>query len=303
MDAEDRSTGADARAPRAVEACPVCGTAELKERPERLRDSDAIGVRECTSCGHVFLASFAHIDDAYFERSRFLMNKDFIQSIRDRLNHYEHENQERAGRIGPLVVNRSVLDFGCGAGALMEKIKPLVSRIEGVEPTQEFRSWLHEHGWTVYETLEDAKGPYDAVLMFHVLEHLPDPVKALSTVRGLLADKGLLYIEVPNVNDALIKLYDVDAARRFLFFKDHLQYFTRASLTETIRRAGLKLVTLRGHNRFGLANHLYWLSHGKPGGHKIWSFLETPSLYREYAQQLASADLSDSLIAEVTLAD
>lgn len=78
-----------------------------------------------------------------------------------------------------------------------------------------------------------------------------------------------------------------------------MQYFTRESLAEAIRRAGLDATTIRGHNRFGLANHLYWLAHGKPGGHKIWSFLETPGLAHEYTGRLAAADLSDSLIAEV----
>ena len=99
-----------------------------------------------------------------------------------------------------------------------------------------------------------------------------------------------LYIEVPNINDALLKLYDVEDYHRFHFFKDHLHYFSRMSLQETIRQAGVQEVTISGHSRFGLANHLYWLKEGRPGGHMIWNFLETPSLFREYARALAAAD-------------
>ena len=145
----------------------------------------------------------------------------------------------------------------------------------------------------------DSQGPFDVILMFHVLEHLPDPVDTLAKLAERLSPDGLIYVEVPNLNDALITLYDIEACRRFLFFRDHLQYFSRTSLTCAIRRADLRLVTLNGHNRFGLANHLYWLRHGKPGGHKIWSFLETPTMFAEYSRTLAAADLSDSLVAQI----
>ena len=135
--------------------------------------------------------------------------------------------------------------------------------------------------------------------MFHVLEHLPDPVESLRQLSERIAPDGMIYVEVPNVNDALLTLYEVEACKRFLFYKDHLQYFSRASLAETIRRAGLRAIGIWGHNRFGLANHLRWLAMRKPHGHKIWSFLETPALAREYARALAAADLSDRLIAQI----
>jgi 2-polyprenyl-3-methyl-5-hydroxy-6-metoxy-1,4-benzoquinol methylase len=132
-----------------------------------------------------------------------------------------------------------------------------------------------------------------------VLEHLADPVGVIGACIDRLEPGGLLYIEVPNVNDALLTLYDVESYHKFHFFRDHLHYFTRSSLERTIRQAGAQAVTISGHNRFGLANHLYWLKSGKPGGHKVWSFLETPSLFREYARALAAVDLSDSLVAQI----
>lgn len=109
----------------------------------------------------------------------------------------------------------------------------------------------------------------------------------------------MIYIEVPNINDALIKFYEVEEYKKFYFFKDHLHYFSRESLNKRLTNADANVVTLSGHNRFGLANHLYWLKRGKLGGHNIWNFLETPSLFIEYSRALAAADLSDSLVAQV----
>jgi len=282
-----------------ISNCPICRSANLKARSERLRDSDVIGVVACNECSHVFLDDFDHVNDEYFVNDEFLLSKKFVNGVDERLRHFEHENQERLNRVGPLVTNKRILEFGCGAGALMEKIKPLSKSIEGIERTKSFRERLKSLGFTVYEGIEDADGPYDVALMFHVLEHLSEPVQAIRDCVDRLAPGGLLYIEVPNINDALLKLYDVEDYHRFHFFKDHLHYFSRMSLQETIRQAGVQEVTISGHSRFGLANHLYWLKEGRPGGHMIWNFIETPSLFREYARALAAVDMSDSLVAQI----
>ncbi len=280
-------------------ACPVCGSQALFLRPEVPRDCRELAAKECSACSHVFLSSFSHIDDAYFDRGVFLLDKPFIDDVGDRQRHYAHETDERAERIGSLVVNKRVLDFGCGTGALMERLAPLTRSIEGVERTAHFKTWLRQRDFTVHDTIAEVEGEYDVILMFHVLEHLPDPVASLREVGDKLAKGGILYLEVPNANDALMTLYDVAEARDFLFFTDHLQYFTRQSLALTIKSAGLASDGIWGHNRFGLANHLFWLSKGKPGGHVAWSFLETPSLAREYGRALAAADISDSLTAQI----
>ncbi|MBM3584968.1 MAG: class I SAM-dependent methyltransferase [Alphaproteobacteria bacterium] len=282
-------------------ACPVCLGRFLRARPERLRDAEGIRVLECDDCTHVFLDSFDHINEAYFDRGEFLLNKPFLDGVDDRLRHYEHENSERFDRVGPLVVNKRVLDFGCGAGALIEKILPLAKSVEGLEKTEPFRRRLIQRGHRVHEKIGDLDSSYDVILAFHVVEHLPDPVESLRGLAKCLNPDGLIYLEVPNVNDALMTLYDVEPAQKFLFFQDHLQYLTRASLARTVKRAGLRVVTMSGHNRFGLANHLYWLRHGKPGGHKIWSFLESKTMFEEYSRMLAAADLSDTLVAEIRL--
>lgn len=283
------------------ERCPICGERSVIRRPEKLRDSDAIGVLGCTRCGHAFLDSFAHITDAYFDRGRFLANKPFAETIDDRIRHYAEETEERARRIGPCIANKRVLDFGCGAGALMERIAPLCKRVVGVEPTEPFRAHIAACGFEVHRDVSTVDGPFDVVLAFHVLEHLPDPIDGLRRLAALTAPGGLVYVEVPNLNDALLALYRCAAASRFLFFQDHLQYFTRHSLGLCIAKAGLPAHVISGHNRFGLANHLYWLSRGEPQGHTIWRFLETPELASEYKRALAAADLSDSLVAEITV--
>jgi 2-polyprenyl-3-methyl-5-hydroxy-6-metoxy-1,4-benzoquinol methylase len=281
-----------------LEACPISGSRDLVTTNYKLRDSDAHRVIFCPTSRHTFLDTFDHLDNEYFVNDRFLLSKPFAQGINQRLRHFEAENEERLERIGPMLVNKRVLEFGCGAGALMHKIAPLVDELEGVERTASFKDRLREDGFKIHNDISETEGSFDAILMFHVLEHLTDPVGTLAQCFKRLRPGGFLYVEVPNINDALLTLYEVEDYKRFHFFLDHLHYFSRFSLGLAFERAKIDQVRIAGHNRFGLANHLYWLKAGKPGGHNVWNFLETPSTNREYARSLAALDMSDSLVAQ-----
>lgn len=117
-----------------------------------------------------------YIDSSYFVNDDFLLNKPFLKGMKERLRYFENENQDRKKRITPLLTNKKVLDFGCGDGALMDKVSGICESIEGLELTANFRKRLQEKGYTVHSDILDCDDDYDVILMFHVLEHLPDPV-------------------------------------------------------------------------------------------------------------------------------
>ena len=62
------------------------------------------------------------------------------------------------------------------------------------------------------------------------------------------------------------------------------------------KKAKLKVEWVKFVQRYSLSNHLYWLSKGKPGGHKVWRFLENVSLNKKYESQLASLGKTDTII-------
>lgn len=78
----------------------------------------------------------------------------------------------------------------------------------------------------------------DAVVMSHVLEHLPDPLKALKAIREGMAEEALLYVEVPIVEDVPL-LYG--GFHRYLQGA-HLWSFSRSSLNGLIAKAGFQSV-------------------------------------------------------------
>jgi len=49
--------------------CYLCSGTKFKKRPGSVRDRPELKVFECDSCGLVFLSSFDHIGDRFYENS------------------------------------------------------------------------------------------------------------------------------------------------------------------------------------------------------------------------------------------
>ena len=130
-----------------------------------------------------------------------------------------------------------------------------------------------------------------------MVEHLSDPIAMLKTLATKFSDKGSMIVEVPSSEDALLTLYDSAAFQHFTYWSQHLFLFNSETLRRLAKQAGLRIVSIKQYQRYSLSNHLHWLSQGKPGGHKIWNFLDSPDLNEAYANSLAAIGKCDTLIA------
>ena len=139
----------------------------------------------------------------------------------------------------------------------------------------------------------------DVAFMFHVLEHLPDPLPVLESIGKITRPSvGLLVVEVPHANDFPITDARCQPFIDFTLWSQHLVLHTRDSLKRLLQAAGFTEISIYGIQRYGLANHLTWLAEGKPGGHKgHLSCFETPELSDAYRAALAARDSTDTLVA------
>lgn len=277
--------------------CYLCGGSEIRLEAERVRDSADIQVLACTECGLVFLSTADHISEDFYESSA------MHESALD-LDVWRREtaaDDERRFRFcEPSLSGRRLLDFGCGNGAFLLRASEVTQEATGLDLETRAEADLRRHNIAFASTLSALEGPFDVVTMFHVLEHLRDPRATLRELAAKLAPNGEIIIEVPNAHDALLKLYEIEAFKAFTYWSCHLFLYTAA----TLRRLFDDLGATTGHighvQRYPLSNHLYWLRHGKPGGHKHWSFIDSPALVSTYEAQLADLGLTDTLIASIT---
>lgn len=212
------------------------------------------------------------------------------------------DDVRRAAAFTDLIRGQRWLDFGCGLGGALDAMGEAAAWAAGLDLSRERQAIVRAKGHHAVASLNDvAPASLDVVTLFHVLEHLPDPVGVLQQVRGLLKPGGRLVVEVPHARDALITLYDCEAFKRFTFWSEHLVLHTAASLGAVLAAAGFQAGPVQRVQRYSLANHQYWLRHGKPGGHAQWPELEDPALVAAYANSLAAMDRTDTLVAVVGL--
>ncbi len=139
------------------------------------------------------------------------------------------------------------LEIGCGSGAFLALLKQHGWQVAGIELSKTAAATAkREFDIEVFTDGLDqapfARESFDYIHLSHVIEHLPDPVEALQTVRRWLKPTGTIYIETPNV--------DSFARRRLGGYwlnwdtPRHLCLFTPPTLTKTLTAAGLAVKDL-----------------------------------------------------------
>ena len=173
-----------------------------------------------------------HNHEYYYSSEKYIPHKEkkgffgflylFVQKIMFRYklkNLKNHINQ-----------NKTVLDYGSGDGRFAEYLNqlqiktmtydPLVKKLDESEPNS-------------YQTLENQ---IDTLMMWHVIEHIPDLDSSIKAIYNSIKNKGSLVIAVPNIDSFDSKHYKecwagFDVPR-------HLYHFNHESLINFIEKQG-----------------------------------------------------------------
>ncbi len=284
-----------------VKQCYLCNGVEFDKRADHVRDNPCLSVLECLSCGLVFLSSFEHIRDGFYENSG--MHGENLPDIGAWLDETSRDDVRHFEYLKPALDNSRLLDFGCGAGGFLLKAKSAAQVAHGIEMEGRLKSHFQGQGLTVFQNFDEIPGEfigkYDLITMFHVLEHIADPKASLTQLSKLLAPGGQLIIEVPSADDALLSLYRCKSFSDFTYWGCHLFLYTAKTLEMLFKQINLKISYIKQVQRYPLSNHFYWLTEGKPGGHKKWQFLDSGEINSAYEKQLASIGKCDTLLASV----
>jgi SAM-dependent methyltransferase len=141
------------------------------------------------------------------------------------------------------VQNCSVVEVGCGKGAFLRKLvqdEKYNNRGYGFDPS--YACELSEMGGRLrfekrYYDSNSANIPADVVVSRHVIEHVPDPIGLLKTIRKALiySSHARVFFETPCVEWILQNKVIWD------FFYEHCSYFTAESLTLAFELSGFKV--------------------------------------------------------------
>jgi 2-polyprenyl-3-methyl-5-hydroxy-6-metoxy-1,4-benzoquinol methylase len=284
MEIECPSTGYDSK------NCP------WKSRSGVVRDNPKVGILECTECHLV-----KHSEDlSEFVNYESGSMRNWESGCGYELHSQESDGPRRLKEIKELLSKfeiKSLLDFGCGMGEMLE-IYSNIADVFGVEPDRAAREFVNKKGLNVFESGKSflhKNPPVNVVTMFHVIEHLYNPSLVLQEVQEILAPGGILVVETPNSNDVLLSKYESTAFSEFTYWSHHPMLHSNSSLEKLLTRSGFEILLNTGVQRYSLNNHLYWLSKGKPGGHKAWANFVPLEIEENYSELLVSFEVSDTI--------
>lgn len=270
----------------------IVHSADVETFYPRVRDREDIAVLRDKKTGVIFLNTTGHMDLSHYEEmsgASYWGGKDRNQA----LELYREDDERRAQMFGKDIAGKDFIDIGCGTGGLLDLVKDRAKSVAGVEPQRHIREELGELGYTTYRLLSDVpKESFDTVALFHVFEHMTEPLKTLKEVLGILRTDGTIILEVPHARDVLLKL---EAFKTFTLWSEHLVLHTKESLRTYIEMAGFKDIRIDGFQRYSLPNHIGWLVDGKPGGQKRHETFA--NAVAAYVQLLKDSDQTDTLIA------
>lgn len=222
--------------------CPLCN-----HPSHTMRRYVTGNLERCSACEIVFLnlnSIPAELD------SSDLYDKSYFQT---HISHLKPEGDlaEQVCQRRPLVefmerfgsFSGKVLDVGCASGLFLA-----CARDHGWEPWGfDVSEWACQFARDKLNLANIACGPsltevnlpqnyFDAVTLWHVLEHTPNPIVELLTIRNLLKPEGRLIIQVPNFGSFQARLHK--ERWRGLDLPYHLFHFTSYTLERVADEAG-----------------------------------------------------------------
>jgi hypothetical protein len=134
--------------------------------------------------------------------------------------HFREHLEHVLAKVDSAFGSGDILEVGCGKGLFVEMMRGRGLRARGIDDAYEGHSPYIEkrHFGAGVETC------VDAIVMRHVLEHIPDPLRFLHSIAAANGHQGLIYIEVPCFDWIMRKCAWFD------IFYEHVNYFRLSDL-------------------------------------------------------------------------
>ena len=223
--------------------CPLCGGTERPVVSTRDRHGNALTTVICMACGVVTndpIPSDEELAAFYRQDYRTEYKGSAEPRMRQIWRNFRGTTEHMSTFRGYYEGRKRCLDLGSGSGEFMYLAGHVGIDCLGIEPNEGYSAYCRDKlGLNVMsQTLEEsefADESFDLIRLSHVMEHMRDPVRSLKVLKRWLADDGILYIEVPNIDrDATHKM------RGKIFHFGHIFNFSPWTMRMTALLAGLE---------------------------------------------------------------
>jgi 2-polyprenyl-3-methyl-5-hydroxy-6-metoxy-1,4-benzoquinol methylase len=238
------------------DSCPICGDKNISlvlSAKDHTVSEEEFEIWECKNCMQRFTQNIPEEDKIgrYYQSQNYISHSDTSKGF---INNLYHKVRKRTLVQKRKLIEKAtgkktgnILDVGAGTGAFLNTMQQSGWNGTGIELDENARqkaSELYQLNLKNAENLYSlAPQSFDAITLWHVLEHVHDLHKYVEQLRNLLADNGKLFIAVPNYTSADEKIYNefwaaYDVPR-------HLYHFSPLSMEKLLTSHGLSIEAMK----------------------------------------------------------
>jgi SAM-dependent methyltransferase len=231
--------------------CALCNSTAISEvlkAKDHTVSGETFAIWECASCTARFTQDVPNAAEIgrYYQSENYISHSNTKRGLVNKLYHRVRtitlaQKRSLVKKATGLDIG-NLLDIGAGTGLFVDAMRKAGWKVTGLEPGEEARRHAREMNIVLNDAADLfslAPASFNAITMWHVLEHVHDLHGYLSQIAKLLQPGGRLIIAVPNYTAADAKAYGANWAAYDV--PRHLYHFSPAAMRKLLQQHGFSL--------------------------------------------------------------
>jgi 2-polyprenyl-3-methyl-5-hydroxy-6-metoxy-1,4-benzoquinol methylase len=235
------------------DGCPFCQSQNIQQKlkaKDYTVSGESFMIYQCNHCSSAFTQDIPELNaiGAYYASENYISHSNTQKGFINRIYHLVRNStlitKRKMLQHFTALEKGKVLDIGCGTGAFLHSMQQAGWQITGLEPDEtarkNARQYFNIDPLPSQEIFTLPAHQYDAISMWHVLEHVHSLHEYIDQIKNLLTAEGILFVAVPNHT-----CYDAAQYQQFWAAYDvprHLYHFSPAGMKLLMKQHGLEVI-------------------------------------------------------------
>lgn len=222
-------------------SCPCCGSGDIStfiKAKDYTVTNEIFEILKCSNCTVAFTQNIPVQSEIgkYYQSTNYISHSDtqdgFISKIYHKVRNLTLQKKKNLILTHTQKKSGNILDIGAGIGAFVNTMKLAQWNVLGLEPDDiAISNAKNKYGLELQSPdnlFSQSKETFDAITLWHVLEHIHTLQQYLQQFHSILKSEGKLFIAVPNYTS-----YDAQHYKEYWAGYDvprHLYHFSPKSM-------------------------------------------------------------------------